>query len=370
MLYDGYMRKVWLTMMLLVFVGSIYCSLVFYEKVSLHNFHEIVDLLQENFTFPFNSGTDISNSIKGIQYNPIVNGELETDDVRIENDLGAIASTGANTVGLYNCGLFDWRKEVNLLNGKNFCEKVYTVSKELHLMMIIGYFSNEYQNWNDSVSVERAKEQFKDLVNSTKNLGNVKYYLIGNEIFEKLPDESSRIAYAKWIGEMVVWQQAIAPQIPIIYADNSQLTALPYLLQYSKSLEVYAINTYEWRSALQLTKIIDTIHSTWPDVKIYLSEFGVDSYDTKAQRNDEKAQTIRMKYLLGELRKVLQTRPDLFIGYSIFEFNDDWSKAKDPFTQNADSSHWTCRTCFDYTANEEYWGIFGKQVFTNLRGFQ
>jgi hypothetical protein len=358
-----------LLILVLVICLGIFTFLYFQTKKQVKTTHisEVVEVIKENIILDGYSTKNKIVPIIGVQYNPLMKGDFEKDATQIADDIQIIKAIGANTIGLYNCGKYDWYKKLNATNGIDFCNKVYLYAEKQNLKLIVGYYSNETQNWKETATIERSEKQFKELVESTKDVSSITYYLIGNEIFEKLSDEEARINYAKWIGKMLTWQQEQYPNRPLIYADNSQFTAEPYLLKYASKLQVYAINNYEWNSALQLNNIINRVNKNWPNSSVYLSEFGVDSYDSAKKVQKVSLQAQRFEYLLSELYKIYQKRSDKFIGFSIFEYDDDWSKAGKASVQEGDIASWKCLTCFDYKANEDYWGISHKETLEAIK---
>jgi hypothetical protein len=191
---------------------------------------------------------------------------------------------------------------------------------------------------------------------------------IGNEVFEHLPSESARQAYAQWIGSMSQWATINASQHPVIYADNAQLTALPYLKEHTPQLTIYTINNYQWNSSTELISEINNLTSQWPGIQILLHEWGSDSFNVNAYTEDQPAQAQQIAHLAQEIETAAQTIPDIFIGTYLFEFTDEWTKINNPETQDPDPGQpWTCNTCFDHQANEDYWGIYQKPAYEALK---
>lgn len=308
------------------------------------------------------------NFIKGIEYNPLSSLGYETDYAKIGRDIQAISELGATDIGLYNCGKFDWYSTINSTMGESFCAKVYPLAVSYNLKMTVGYFSNPSQDWSLQTTRDRASTQYQDLVTKTKDLGNVSFYLIGNEVFEHLAPESQKIDYAKWIEEMVVWTKNISPDTPVVYADNSNLIAMPYLITYVPNLAVYGVNDYEWNSQQSLEVRIKRITDLWPNIKVLLHEWGSDSFDVRTYSENREAQAVQIAYLATEVQKAGQNMPNVFLGSYLFSFNDDWTKVGSPTLPDPDKGQdWVCLTCFDFKANEDYWGITGKPAYDYLQ---
>ncbi|MFA6250960.1 MAG: hypothetical protein WC686_05720 [Candidatus Shapirobacteria bacterium] len=350
--------KVWKLLILLelILVSGLWMG---YKKVTAKNKNVLV-----------RSDSGDLGAIRGIELNPMVNGALENNPKRISIYMKAIRDTGANTVGLYNCGAFDWEKITDVETGKSFCQQVYGEAEKLGLGVIPGYFSNPHQDWSLEETSQRASRQFKELVNETKQYQFVKYYLIGNELFEKLSSEKEKDKLALWISSMTEWLNENAPEKEIIYADNSNLIALPYLINSGAKIKTYAINDYEWGKSGELAKKIEVIRLKWPGIKIMLHEWGVDSLDASSQKEEVNAQAKRIVYLAKQISMVEKKYPDIFVGALYFSFTDDWGKVEDVKKQNPDQGRdWICLTCFDKKANEEYWGIEGKRAYWDLKNY-
>ncbi len=295
---------------------------------------------------------------------------LETNTASISAQMNALADTGARAVGLYNCGLFDWYSNWNITSGKTFCETVYPVAKQRNLKLLIGYFSNSTQDWTQSATISRATSQFQALVKDTMTNTNVYAYLIGNEVFEQLPTQESRQAYASWIGSMVDWTAKTAPGKQVLYADNSNLVALPYLKTSAPHLTTYTINDYEWDTLAGLLARIDRVTTQWPGISVLLHEYGSDSFDVRTMSENQTTQADRLIQMTSIVEQASRLRPNTFAGAFLFAFTDDWSKIGDPNQATPDAGQsWVCLTCFDQKANEDYWGIYNKPAYGALKNF-
>jgi hypothetical protein len=318
------------------------------------------------------ASSDISKKtkkIRGIELNPMANGALETNREKISSLVRVIKSAGANTIGLYNCGLFDWENSMNNQSGAEFCKKVLEAAKDEKLDVILGYFSNATQDWTNKKTINRATWQFQKLVTETKDYPFIKYYLIGNEVFEKLPNEAAKNNYAQWISLMTKWVNDGNSGKEVIYADNVNLEALPYLKKYNSQFTTYAVNDYEWDGAKQLGEKIKEITVKWPGAKVMLHEWGVDSFDTNKQKENQASQSKRVVELAKEIEKVEKQFPEIFVGALYFSLTDNKERVVRNDKNIETGEPWVCLTCFDKKANEGYWGIYGKPAYEGLKGY-
>lgn len=309
------------------------------------------------------------NFIKGINYHPMKENSFETNSEEVNKHLQKIAELGTTHIGLYNCGKFDWEKSYNITFGEEFCKMIYPIAEKYNLKLIVGYFSNQTQDWTDIETQNRATTQFQELVLTTKDSTHVDYYLIGNEVFEKLGGENEKIGYAKWIEKMVSWTITEDNKKKVIYADNSVLSAIPYLRKYTPSLEIYAINDYEWSNSKALISRVNKVRKQIPRIKgVILHEWGSDSFEVGTYQENYSKQAERITYLAAELKKSQDKLNGFLLGAFLFSFNDDLTKVGNHTIQDPDSgAKWSYKTCFDSKANEDYWGIYEKSAFEALK---
>lgn len=297
--------------------------------------------------------------IRGVSYNPIAINTTTLDTSAIEHDLPNIISLGANTISIYNAGEFEWKNQSNITINLSFYQNLSQFADQHNLNIIIGYFSNQTVDWTDQHRRAIMSDQYQRLVQNSKDKPSTWAYSLGNEIFEKLPDDTSRQAYATWIGEMVDWTHNLDPKIKVSYADNHSLTALPWLKQYAPNIDLYLVNSYEWTSSKELNSLLHSISSRWPkpDIDILLHEWGVSSYDPDISIENLTAQAKRIKKLAGIIEQVGKKNPQ-FIGSIYYEYSDQWDKEGQLDQQEPIPAVWRCTTCFSHKlAYEEYWGL-------------
>lgn len=304
----------------------------------------------------FNARGNKVKVIRGVNYNPVAISTNRLDPTAPNSDIPRIIQLGANTIGTYNTSLFEWENLSDVNTNKPFYSSLANLADVYKLNIILGYFANNTVNWTDTARRAKMTSQYKQLVNTTKNRPSTYMYLLGNELFEKLADNSNREAYARWVGEMVEWTHSQNPSLKVTYADNHVLTALPWIKRYSPNLDVYSVNSYEWDSIASLQTLVDKLQAQWPGKPMLLHEWGTDSYNSQNRSENLTAQADKIAKLANIVETVVKTRPQL-LGSLYFEYADQWDKAKSSNTQDPASASWRCSTCFDGVANEDYWGL-------------
>ncbi len=293
-----------------------------------------------------------------MNYNPVPIGLTQIDPTAATNDVPKIAQLGANTIGTYNLGKFDWYQTINITAGENFYNTLYPVAEANNLKIIVAYFSNQTIDWTNATQVARASAQYQELVIKAKDKPSTLMYLIGNEIFGRLSDNNQKKAYATWIGQMVNWTHTNDPNHPVTYADDALKNGLGWLSLYSSNLDIYSINNYEWATQSDLSNILAADSVAWPNKPILLHEFGTDSLDVPKWAEDESAQAAKVKDLVTNVQKVYDSNIFPLIGQVYFEYTDQWDKIGSPSLQDKDTGWpWLCTNCFDAKANEDFWGI-------------
>lgn len=294
--------------------------------------------------------------VRGVNYNPNPNGSDQLDATAPANDVPKIAALGANTIGTYSAGLAEYGEWSDLTVGQNFYNALYPAAETNNVKIIVGYYSNETIDWTDAARVAKVTSQYQQMVNGAKVRPSTLAYLIGNEIFEKMSNDTQKVAYAKWIGDMVNWTHSTGdPSHPVMYADRGDSPALSYLKTDAPALDIYAVNNYSFTSSSTLTSIINGYANAWVGKAIFLHEWGTDSLNYSTAAEDLVQQGSRYITLATAIHDTYSQSP-AFIGATSFEFTDEWRFVGSSSSQDKDTG-WTCASCFDGRANEDYWGL-------------
>jgi hypothetical protein len=347
------MTKKYILILSVILVILVYASSIIFSRFKVDAASDFVSLQNGKL---YVNGQEFK--VKGVNYNPSAIGSDQLDLTAPQYDIPKIAQLQANTLGTYNVGKFEWSQWSDLTNGEQFYDKISPLAESYNLKIIVGYFSNQTIDWTNATRVSKATAQYKELVLKTKDRPSTLIYLLGNEIFEKLPSDSQKIAYAKWLGLMADWTHSVDPSHPTTYADNASQEALAMLKQYAPNLDIYSINDYEWGTATELSDTLALDHNLWPDKPILLHEWGTDSWNAPSWTEDETAQATQVKKLVAIIDQVYANSSPDFIGSVFFEYSDQWNKIGSSSTQDPDQGWpWTCNTCFDKRGNEDYWGL-------------
>ena len=307
--------------------------------------------------------------IKGVAYNPTSIGTDQLDPAAPAYDIPQITALGANTISTYNLGRFEWGSYTDLTNGEDFYNGLYPVAETNNLKIIVGYFSNSTIDWTDPIRVAKVTSQYQNLVLKAKDRPSTIMYLLGNEIFEKLASDPQKKAYAQWLGQMTDWTHTNDPNHLVTYGDNAAHAGLEWLKTYVPNLDIYSLNNYEWETYEQLSNILAYDLSAWPGKSLLLHEWGVDSWDVNKWTEDESVKANRITQLADYLKQAYANPNYPFLGGIFFEYNDQWDKIGSANTQDPDHGWpWLCLTCFDHSANEDYWGITRSTVSGQAAG--
>ena len=302
-------------------------------------------------------------TLKAINYQPTAVGSDQGDATAPIDDVPKMAQMGANTVAVYSCSKFEWDQWSDAGSGDVFCNNLLTTTEQQNMKLIVGYFSNQAMDWTNSTRITKVTQQYQSMVLSSKDRPPTLIYMIGNETFEKMANDTQRTAYAKWIGQMVDWTHLNDPNHPVMYADNDQKGALNWLKTYAPSIDIYGTNSYNWSTATELKTAFDGIKAAWPGKPFLLHEWGVDSLNAPTQLEDLAAQASRVNQLLQVIAAVYADTNYPLLGHIFFEYTDDWSKLGTISSQTPDPGWpWSCKTPFDGKCNEEYWGITTAQA--------
>jgi hypothetical protein len=295
-------------------------------------------------------------TIRGINYNPTPIGSDIIDPTAPRFDLPRIAALGANTLGTYHLGRAEWDRWSDVAGGETFYSALYPAAEALGLKILVGYLSNHTMDWTDRARVARVTAQFQALVLKARGRRSTLMYLIGNEVFEKLADDAQRRAYATWIGEMVRWTQLNDPGHPVVYADSHDLPGLKWLQAHAPDLDVYGVNSYAFRSAADLARILAGYARAWSGKPLLLHEWGTDSWNAERRVTDEGAQGARLTELAAAVDAATGDPAHPLLGSLYFAYTDEW-RFVGPWTSQDYDAGWVCGSCFDGRADEDHWGL-------------
>lgn len=294
--------------------------------------------------------------IRGVNYNPTFIGSDQYDFGAAANDIPKIKAMGANTVGTYMLGKSEYAQWSDLPQGDQQYQALMPAAEQAGLKVIVGYYANETIDWTNTTRVAKVTSQYQELVNKAKLHPATLMYMVGNELFEKLPNDTQRIAYAKWAGNMANWTHANDPNHPVFYADRGDSYGLSWLKAYAPNLDVNGVNNYSFSNAESLKTITQGYANSWPGKPVLIHEWGVDSLNVGTSQEDGTLQANNMTALASAVDSISANASYPLIGGLNFEFTDEWRFVGSSSTQDKDGG-FLCTSCFDGRANEDFWGL-------------
>lgn len=295
-------------------------------------------------------------NIRGVNYNPVYIGSDQYDYSAAANDVPKIKALGANTIGTYFLGKAEYQQYSDLTQGEQQYLALMPAAEQAGLKVIVGYYSNETIDWTNSARVTKVTTQYQELVNKAKLSPATLMYMVGNEIFEKLPNDTQRVSYAKWLGDMANWTHANDPKHPVFYSDRGDLFALPWLKAYAPNLDIQGVNNYSFTSTDTLKSIVQRYQDAWPGKPVMVHEWGADSYNVNTGQEDLNVQADNISRLASAVDTVTTDPATTLVGGLNFELTDEWRFVGSLSTQDKDAG-FLCESCFDGKANEDYWGL-------------
>ncbi|NQT85220.1 PEP-CTERM sorting domain-containing protein [bacterium] len=294
--------------------------------------------------------------VKGIGYNASFIGSDQQDPTAAQYDIPTIAQANANNVVTYIANTFEWGGSE--YTGKlDLQDAVSDACDAAGVFTSIGFWSPTYIDYTDSAVRGQWGDYYKEMVSRYQGRDSTLMYVIGNEVINNLPNEAQKSAYTAWIEELVVWTHTNDSDHPVAYADAGS-GELARLALGAPSLDIYGTNYYEFETGAELGSYLDGVESAWPDVAVFLHEYGCDSYDQDASSEDQTAQADRIITLVQSVYDA--TPGHNFIGGAYFEFSDEWKFMAASDTQDPGNKYgWQAESCFDTYADEDYWGVAG-----------
>ncbi len=281
--------------------------------------------------------------MKGINYNPIPVGYGRWDidpflsKQLVDRDIRNLKKMNVNTVRIIHVYSSNPKSKIYLL------DKLY----ENGIYALLGFFPNG-NNWEDSAFRKDCKDQTAKIVQAYKDHPATLGWLFGNEF--NLPTKGNPIAsfsLLKEVKDMIHTLEGPNNWHPVIstLADYQLINFVP---KYSSFLDVWGIQSYRGFSFGNLFTQM-TSYTTLP---IIFTEYGMDSYDSIAKKEDQDTQAKAAQMLYKEI----VNNKDKFCGAFIFQYADSWWKAGNPNKQ--DFGGWGPNAFPDKMANEEWWGVY------------
>lgn len=234
-------------------------------------------------------------------------------------------------------------------------------------------------DYSDAHTREVLRKEISELVESTRGTPGLLMWLLGNENNYGLEWESAAIANLpvaqkqdaraeslySLFGEVIADVKRLDPAHPVAMA-NGDLQFIDLIAKHCKGLDVMGANVYRGRSAGTLFQVV---HDKL-GVPFMFTEFGVDAYDNKEQREDEvtQADVLRDQWREIDLQTSGKGGAGNAIGGFVFQWSDGWWKylqdarldVHDTTAAWANGGYKEDFVQGENNMNEEWWGIVAK----------
>jgi hypothetical protein len=206
-----------------------------------------------------------------------------------------------------------------------------------------------------------SSEAFEPAVMELRDHPALLMWIVGNEWnLNRLYGSCAIDDCYKRVNDVARRLKALDPNHPVAtsFAPSAELPGDADLRRLD-AVDVWGLNVYsqpgffnrfvDWRLAVQRTGV---------KKPFFVSEYGADAFDSRAQRPDEAAQAAALRRQTQEIRAQLSARNAALpcLGGTPFEWSDEWWKRGNPGAQDPGGfAH--AGVAGDGFANEEWWGV-------------
>lgn len=195
-------------------------------------------------------------------------------------------------------------------------------------------------------------EEFQDYVQSIKDHPALLAWSVGNE--QNLTNGDNwawyslveDLAVTAFLVEGLRYHPVATPN-----GDRTRIGLADFLARDSDLpyLDFWGMNLYKSdREGFAPTFLLYSAFSSKP---LWISEYGIDAYDSRNRCEYEQTQAVFARNRLLEMR-----RSSICIGSTLMAYSDEWWKAGDPWSH--DLGGYATAAHPDGFSNEEWWGIF------------
>jgi hypothetical protein len=281
--------------------------------------------------------------MKGINYNPIPAGYGRWDidpflskDL-VDRDIANLVKLKVNTVRIIHIYSSNPESKLYLL------DRLY----ENGIYAVLGFFP-QAKEWTNPAFRQDCKDQTKKIVQAYKDHPATLMWLFANEL--NLPSKGNTTAsfsLVKEVRNMIHEIEGPDNWHPLV-TTLADYKLVEHLQQFSDSVDAWGIQSYRGFSFGSLFTQVSGATS----LPVVMMEYGIDSYDTTKNKEDQdvQAKAARMLY------KEVVDNKNVFSGAFIFQYADAWWKAGSPSQQ--DFGGWNAMAFPDQKANEEWWGVY------------
>ena len=293
----------------------------------------------------------------------------------LDNEMGLLRAMHVNVIRVYSGMPARWITYVYQRFG------IYTVLNHTvgRYGMTIDNVWRPILDYSDPRTREVLKAEVGALVDAFKGTPGLLMWLLGNEnnyglewenaAIANLPKAQKQDARAEALyslfGEVIDEVKRRDPAHPIAMA-NGDLQFIDLIAKHCKGLDVMGANVYRGRSA---GKLFQDVHDKL-GLPFVFTEFGVDAYNSKEQREDEltQAEVLREQWREIDLQSAGKGQVGNAIGGFTFQWSDGWWKylqdarldVHDATAAWANGGYPEDFVEGENNMNEEYWGIVAK----------
>jgi hypothetical protein len=251
----------------------------------------------------------------------------------LDNEMGLLRAMHVNVIRVYSGMPARWITYVYQRFG------IYTVLNHTvgRYGMTIDNVWRPILDYSDPRTREVLKAEVGALVDAFKGTPGLLMWLLGNEnnyglewenaAIANLPKAQKQDARAEALyslfGEVIDEVKRRDPAHPIAMA-NGDLQFIDLIAKHCKGLDVMGANVYRGRSA---GKLFQDVHDKL-GLPFVFTEFGVDAYNSKEQREDEltQAEVLREQWREIDLQSAGKGQVGNAIGGFTFQWSDGWWK--------------------------------------------
>jgi hypothetical protein len=300
--------------------------------------------------------------VKGVTYSPVPVGSDPEKPTRTfvdwlnhpeiyRNDFALMKKAGINTIRVMvdNSSVTPTRRMLD-------------AAHEYNIKVIMNYEGPLRSDLSGQRTREQVKSHASTMIRNYKDHPAILMWMIGNEVNYWYPKDGDVRDWYTLLEEITQEAKKIDPNHPVATANNA-LSHMEYFIELSPSVDIFATNAYSLSQG-SWNWIYDSYRSYQTGKPILIAEAGMDSWNSRANFDDEGLQAAMIQMILSENAN----RPE-GIGLVIFEWVDEWWKSGDPFTQDG-TDDWTMENqenAVDSWFSEEYFGIVRQQADTNER---
>jgi hypothetical protein len=285
--------------------------------------------------------------VKGITYGIKFNAD------ELENNFKMLDELGANAIRTWGCG--------------DDTQAILDMAEKHHIKVMLGIWMRHgragaegIDNFNyvtDEAGKAKQRADALAWVEKFKDHPAVLCWGVGNEVTLNIATEPEKVAYAKFLEEVIQDIKKTDPKHPVA-SVSAWLTDLPYWQKYTPSIDIYGINTYGW-GASAIPAELAKVGAKRP---YFVTEFGPrgewdapsDSNGSKIEPGDqEKYDTIAKGF-----HDMIEKNKPKCVGAFVFNFGNSFDHTSLWLSLRSEGAYrpmyWATRQAFTGQTPEDY----------------